>query len=137
MANEPERIIIHCSATPDDQDFTAADIDKWHTARGWKMIGYHWVIRKSGMIEMGRPENMQGAHALHHNEDSIGICMIGTNEWTDAQVASLVQLYIEIKDRWAIEPHKVMGHSELPEHKGRGCPNQTGPLMRALMALCY
>lgn len=49
-----DTIIIHCSATRAGQDFTAADIDRWHRARGFRSIGYHFVIRLDGTIEPGR-----------------------------------------------------------------------------------
>lgn len=71
------RIIIHCSATPEGKDFTAKDINTWHINRGWKSIGYHFVILLDGTIEVGRPLNQIGAHTLGFNKDSIGICYIG------------------------------------------------------------
>ncbi len=49
-----DTIIIHCSATRAGQDFTAADIDRWHRQRGFRSIGYHFVIRLDGTIEPGR-----------------------------------------------------------------------------------
>ena len=70
-------IVVHCSATPEGQDFHASDIDRWHRARGWKMIGYHYVVNLNGTIEQGRPEPMVGAHCQGHNEHSIGVCYIG------------------------------------------------------------
>ena len=70
-------LIIHCSATPEGKDFSAADIDRWHRQRGFKMIGYHYVIRLDGTIEQGRPPEMVGAHCTGHNAHSIGICYIG------------------------------------------------------------
>lgn len=70
-------IIIHCSATPGGRDYTVADIDRWHKARGFKMIGYHYVICRDGSIEQGRPLEMVGAHCKGHNARSIGICYIG------------------------------------------------------------
>ena len=30
-------------------------IDKWHKERGWSGIGYHYVIKRDGQIELGRP----------------------------------------------------------------------------------
>lgn len=39
-----DTIIIHCSATRAGQDFTAADIDRWHRQRGFRSIGYHFII---------------------------------------------------------------------------------------------
>lgn len=70
-------LILHCSATPEGKDFSTTDIDRWHKARGFKMIGYHYVIRLDGTIEQGRPLEMTGAHCKGHNAHSIGICYIG------------------------------------------------------------
>ena len=71
-------IIVHCSAVGPDQTSSAAQIDTWHRQQGWKFgIGYHYVIRRDGSIEPGRPEWMVGAHCLNHNAHSIGICYEG------------------------------------------------------------
>ena len=70
-------IIIHCSATTVEQNITAYDVDKWHKAKGWSGIGYHFFIRLDGTIEMGRPIYMEGAHCYGHNKHSIGICYAG------------------------------------------------------------
>lgn len=70
-------IVVHCSATPQGSDFHATDIDRWHRAKGWKMIGYHYVVNLDGTIEKGRPESMVGAHCKGHNEHSLGVCYIG------------------------------------------------------------
>lgn len=70
-------IILHCSATPEGKNFKAADIDRWHKAKGWKCIGYNYVIDLDGKIEDGRPLEMTGAHTIGHNSNSIGICYIG------------------------------------------------------------
>lgn len=70
-------IIIHCSATVEGKNFSVKDIDRWHKQRGFKMVGYHFVIRLDGTIEQGRPLEMIGAHCTGHNAHSIGICYIG------------------------------------------------------------
>lgn len=70
-------IIIHCSATAEGKDFNAADIDRWHKQRGFKKIGYHYVIKLDGTIEKGRGVEEIGAHCLNHNKNSIGVCYIG------------------------------------------------------------
>lgn len=69
-------IILHCSATVEGKNFTAADIDRWHKEKGYKKIGYHFVIDLDGTLEKGRQLNERGAHCKGHN-DSIGICYIG------------------------------------------------------------
>lgn len=71
------KIIIHCSATQEGKEISAATIDKWHKKRGWRGIGYHYVIGLDGMIEYGRPITETGAHVKGHNKGSIGICYIG------------------------------------------------------------
>ena len=71
-------IIIHCSAVPPYQESGVREIDLWHRQRGWKYgCGYHYVVRRDGSIETGRPLEMVGAHCLHHNSHSIGICYEG------------------------------------------------------------
>ena len=71
------KIILHCSATKEGKNFSAADIDRWHREQGYAMIGYHYVILLDGTVEPGRPLELQGAHTYGHNSDSIGICYIG------------------------------------------------------------
>ena len=70
-------IIIHCSAVRPWQQSSAVDIDRWHVARGWKGIGYHYVVRRDGTVETGRALETKGAHCLNHNRHSIGICYEG------------------------------------------------------------
>lgn len=72
-----EKIILHCSATAEGRPFTVDDVRRWHKERGWKDIGYHYVIHLDGTIHQGRPESMTGAHCLGQNRHSIGICYIG------------------------------------------------------------
>lgn len=79
------KIIIHCSATPEGYPFTIADIQRWHRERGFKSIGYHYVIHLDGTIHTGRPEQQAGAHCKGHNADSIGICYIGGLDATNLQ----------------------------------------------------
>ena len=70
-------IIIHCADTPAGCDNTVADITAWHKDRGFRTIGYHYVIYRDGSIHTGRPVQEIGAHCKGHNAHSIGICYIG------------------------------------------------------------
>ncbi|HRM59675.1 MAG TPA: N-acetylmuramoyl-L-alanine amidase, partial [Megamonas funiformis] len=67
----------HHSAIGGNDDITAADIHRIHLQNGWSGIGYHMFIRKSGLIETGRPLEDIGAHTYQHNNSSIGICLSG------------------------------------------------------------
>lgn len=73
-----DKIIIHCSATPEGRDYTVGTIRSWHVqGNGWKDIGYHYVIYLDGSVHGGRPLEQAGAHTAGHNAHSIGICYIG------------------------------------------------------------
>ena len=56
-------LVVHCSATPEGRDYTVDDITRWHKARGFDTIGYHYVVYRNGEVHVGRPEYVQGAHA--------------------------------------------------------------------------
>ena len=129
-----DAIVIHCSATREGQDVRAADIDKWHKERGFKMIGYHYVIDLDGTIEIGRPLTMDGAHCntsgtsgRPSNKHSIGICLIGgldkdgnpKNTFTDAQMLALHTLVAELEIQYNIID--VLGHRDAsPDKNGDG-----------------
>ena len=70
-------IILHCTATKEGINYNVSDVDKWHKARGFKGIGYHYLILLDGTVMPGRPVNEIGAHTLGHNQNSIGICYVG------------------------------------------------------------
>ena len=124
-------LIIHCSAVKPDQTSSAAQIDTWHRQRGWKFgIGYHYVVRRNGEIEHGRPEWMIGAHCLNHNAHSIGICYEGgldargqpDDTRTAEQKASLRRLLEDLHRRY---PRAlIVGHHDLDPKKACPCiPN--------------
>ena len=70
-------IVIHCSAVKPEQTSSAKQIDSWHKGQGWRCIGYHYVVRRDGSVEPGRPVEMVGAHVKFHNRYSIGVCYEG------------------------------------------------------------
>ncbi|CAK1795587.1 N-acetylmuramoyl-L-alanine amidase [Vibrio crassostreae] len=70
-------ITVHCSATPPQQDVDVTEIRRWHKKRGWRDVGYHFVIRRNGDVELGRPLSQTGAHVKGHNKGNIGVCMVG------------------------------------------------------------
>lgn len=70
-------IILHCTATKEGKDFKAKDIDRWHKERGYKKIGYHYVIDLDGTVERGRQDSEIGAHCVGQNRNSIGVVYVG------------------------------------------------------------
>lgn len=122
---EITEIIIHCSATVEGKHFTVEDIDRWHKARGWQGIGYHYVIYLDGSIHRGRDLNKIGAHCTGHNKNSIGICYIGgvdknnkpKDTRTEAQKESLEQLIKELKCRYPNA--RLFGHRDFAN---KACP---------------
>lgn len=118
-------IIVHCSATKEGQDFTTADIKRWHLARGFSDIGYHYVIYRDGSIHTGRNVNISGAHCVGHNSHSIGVCYIGgldknlkpKDTRTDAQKDALLKLLKQLKQLYpkaAIYPHSKFANKACP-----------------------
>ncbi|MCM1337691.1 MAG: N-acetylmuramoyl-L-alanine amidase [Candidatus Amulumruptor caecigallinarius] len=127
-----KEIIVHCSATPEGEDFTVGQIRQMHLARGFSDIGYHYVIYRDGNINIGRAESISGAHCTGHNLISIGVCYIGGSnprsdkDWqrhpkdtrTPAQKLALVKLLKELKKKY---PHaKIYGHRDFAN---KACPS--------------
>lgn len=122
-----DKIILHCSATPQGKSFTVADIDRWHRQRGFKSIGYHFVIYLDGSVHHGRPIEQIGAHCKGQNARSIGICYIGgcaadgktpMDTRTPEQKAALRSLVASLQQQF---PHaSVHGHYEFAN---KACPS--------------
>lgn len=119
-------LIIHCTATRPSQDIGVAEVNSWHIQRGWREIGYHFVIRRNGVVERGRDVGKQGAHAKGYNRKSIGIAMAGgvddnlqpQNNFTPAQWASLKTMVGKYMTDY--EGIKVIGHNEV---SAKACPS--------------
>lgn len=111
------KIVIHCSATPNGREDTAEDIHGWHLSNGWDGIGYHYVIECKGKLSHGRPDYWKGSHAYGHNANSIGICMIGTDVYNPAQWVILENLIRELSIKYP--DVEIMGHNEI---SSKTCP---------------
>lgn len=118
-------IVVHMSYTRPSQDIGVEVIDEWHKERGWDGVGYHYVIRRDGTIEEGRKNEVQGAHAKGHNEDSLGICLIGGRKededepecnYTRQQWRELESLVSRLANVYNAE---VLGHNDL---SNKACP---------------
>jgi N-acetyl-anhydromuramyl-L-alanine amidase AmpD len=120
-----DKIILHCSATPPRRDIGVEDIRRWHRARGWTDIGYHYVIRRDGTLETGREEGKIGAHVRGFNHGSLGVCLVGglsaeaqpLYNFTDAQMVRARALVRDLTSRHA--GATVHGHNEFAD---KACP---------------
>ncbi|MFA0142564.1 N-acetylmuramoyl-L-alanine amidase [Vibrio kanaloae] len=121
-------ITVHCSATPSEQDVHVADIRRWHKKRGWRDVGYHFVIRRNGDVELGRPLSQTGAHVKGHNKGNIGVCMVGgcnselqpEDNFTLAQRKALFGLVTALQEQFLISDENVKGHKDWGVNKA--CP---------------
>ena len=120
-------LIVHCSAVRPGQRSSALDIDRWHRARGWKSIGYHFVVRRDGTVEEGRSIEEVGAHCRWHNRHSIGICYEGgldeagnpADTRTPEQKQALRQLLEQLHGQFP--KALIVGHHDLDPMKACPC----------------
>ena len=130
-----DMIVIHHVGIPDG-DTSAAAIHRAHLANGWAGIGYHYVIRKNGVIERGRPLAVVGAHAYGENYHTVGINVTGNFEKevpTDAQknidllngniLKSLTELVTALCRIYHIDPGPatIVGHRDV---NSTDCPGK-------------
>lgn len=121
-------LIVHCSATPQGVSLSFEDCRRDHIRhRGFSDIGYHFYLTRDGEIHRGRPLEKTGAHCLHHNRHSIGICYEGgldaasqpADTRTPAQKASLIALLREL--RRLFPRALIVGHHDLNPVKPCPC----------------
>ena len=130
IRSRTSRIAVHHSASP---DVSAAQIHSWHLDRGWSGIGYHYVIRKNGNVELGRPIDTAGAHTQGYNSDSVGICLTGNfmEETPSAeQLRALVELIRYLQQQY--------GQLEINRHQDlspTACPGDKFPWKQFIQTL--
>ena len=127
-----DKIIIHCSATPEGRPVTIEEIKEWHTApqpkgNGWSDLGYHYIIELDGKAKVGRPLWRVGAHCKGQNRKSIGICYVGgmeaamskpKNTLNECQEKQLISLLGMLQKQF--EGATIHGHNEFSK---KACPS--------------
>ena len=131
-------VVIHCSDTPNGRANTIEDIDDWHAQRGFRRdlsiapkhqphlrhVGYHYVIEVDGAVRAGRPIHESGAHVAGMNHETIGICLIGRSQYTQAQWDALRDLVKSIQSiavqSMGLTIEAIAGHRDLDDRKS--CP---------------
>lgn len=120
-------LVLHCTATPEGRAVSVAEIDSWHRARGFRTIGYHYVVGLDGTIGKGRDDSEAGAHVAGHNGDSIGICYVGgldaagrpKDTRTPAQRTALLSLLRQLRKQYP--KALILGHRDFsPDLNGNG-----------------
>ncbi len=136
-----DKIIIHCSATNSSMDIGVREIRDWHKNRGYNDVGYHFVIRRDGVIEAGRAIEIVGAHCRGQNSNSVGVCWVGgiddngrvQDNRTEAQKRAMVSLLRKLKSDYPTIK-EIKGHRDYspdinkngkiePNEWLKGCPS--------------
>ena len=130
-----DEIIVHCTASPEGQDQTVAQIKAGHLKRGFSDVGYHYIIYRDGTVHEGRNVDISGAHAEGHNSHSIGVVYVGGVEnrpgvpyaqlkakdtRTEQQKASLMALLMDLRKLYPTA--RIIGHRDVDTH-GKACPS--------------
>lgn len=121
------KIIIHCTATPEGRAHTVKDVDTWHRQRGFDGIGYHYLIGINGEVWEGRQIEKAGAHTTGHNAASIGVSYVGgmdsqmknpKDTRTQAQKDSMARLLKELVIKFPTV--EIYGHRDFAK---KACPS--------------
>ncbi len=139
MDRKIDMIVIHCSDSGEDQDIGVTEIESWHKARAekeswsWfkdlqgltKYIGYHYIVRRNGFVEVARPISNIGCHAKGVNKNSIGVCWIGRKHMAEDQKNGLVNIIASLCVSHGLLAQDIYGHYQFAKHKT--CPNFDSP----------
>ena len=120
------KIIIHCTATPEGRKTSLEEVTLWHRKKKFRTIGYHFLVHLNGEISRGRLEHEQGAHCKGYNRDSIGVAYVGgvdvnfepKDTRTHEQKHALKILIETLKDKYPIA--SIHGHYEFSK---KACPS--------------
>lgn len=121
------KIIVHCTATPENRDIKVDELRRWHVEdNGWNDIGYHWVIELDGSLKEGRKEYFRGAHTAGYNKDSIGVVYVGgcdknmnpKDTRTKAQKKGLISVLNVLKNKYP--KAEIIGHRDVAN---KACPS--------------
>ncbi|MFC1675059.1 N-acetylmuramoyl-L-alanine amidase [Candidatus Omnitrophota bacterium] len=129
-------IIIHHSATGAGNSL---DFDRSHQSRGWKGIGYHFVIdngtkgKEDGQLETSprwlKQQNGSHCRASGMNGKAIGICLVGNfskERVSQKQMDSLIYLVNRLRIYYKIPLKRIIGHGNVPGARTE-CPGKNFP----------
>lgn len=129
-----DTIVVHATATRPEwwEGYSAAtkveEVRSWHLSRGFSDIGYHYLIDRDGTVVEGRLVERAGAHALGHNDTSIGISLFGghgserTDDFSDHFTLKQDKALRGLIQKLEVEHpgiRKIIGHNEV---SAKACP---------------
>ena len=128
VMREVKYLVVHCSATHCNRDYTAEQLLRDHKTRGFRTVGYHFYIRRSGVITQHRRLLEVGAHCRPWNRCSIGICYEGgldaeghpADTRTPEQCEQLMLLLMKLKKLFP--EARIRGHRDMPGSIPKACP---------------
>ena len=127
MLYKPKAITFHCTATENGKDVPNATITDWHLKRGFRTIGYHFVISPGGEIRKGREITQRGAHVKGYNklgrgQLNVGVALCGNDRFTLLQFRRASELVDMFQKQHGVAMDMVFGHREFARGK-KDCPN--------------
>ncbi len=140
MSKPMKYLVIHCTATPEGREVTAADIRRWHTSpppkgRGWRQVGYTDLIHLDGKVERlvknnedAQVDNWEitngaaGYNSISRHIVYAGGCdknMKPKDTRTTAQKEALKRYVVDFHRRFP--QIRIVGHGDLPG-VNKACP---------------
>lgn len=126
-----QRILIHHTAGVDRDSIDLEEIRSYHVReRGWKDIGYHFVVERIGEhyeALMGRPLNLPGAHCPGLNRLAIGVALVGDFTYEpppEGQLACAARLVAGLCEAFDIPTVDIGAHSSF---RNTECPGKAFP----------
>lgn len=129
MTAPVRHMVLHCAAIPTgffegrSGPHIRDVIKRWHIARGFSDVGYHYIVTPQGFVTIGRPVSKQGAHTLGLNATTLGVLLIESAKVT--KVGDFADYYTD-RQRLAVRElarhhgiTRVSGHND---HSPRLCP---------------
>jgi N-acetylmuramoyl-L-alanine amidase len=120
-------LAVHCTATSQNTSISAIQ-SYWKNQLGWKMPGYHFIIKPDGEIVNLLPIEQVSNGVKGFNSETINISYIGgvdsknvpLDTRTPQQKASLLKLLKELKQKFPTAI--IQGHRDFPNVK-KACPS--------------
>lgn len=125
MIHDWQYIMLHHSASFDSDLLNAIEYERYHRSRGWRDIGYHWIVEKIDGVYvalMGRPMYMTGSHCKGMNNLAIGVCLAGNFDEApvpDAQFQEAVELVSGLIEVTEIPIYNIVAHND---YSNTNCP---------------